>query len=322
MNDRLVRKFERFAEEACGPYAPTWRRVAHLVARTPSLLALAERTRPGQQEPNLLLSAVHWLLLDGARPARDVLAELDDAQIVDLVLERADTVAELVGDRLVQTNEVRRCSYLRPALAHVATTTPLPLALVEVGASAGLLLGVDRYRYDYGPAGTIDGPSPVRIEAEVRGGNRPPMGPVPLASKVGIDLHPVDPADADDARWLRALVWPDHLERLALLEAALADAAAHPAPVVAGDAFDVLPEIVADIPPDLTPVVFHTMVLLHVPPPERARFAALVEDLRVARGGNLRYVASEIVHEGPPLRGDGRPLAEHHQHGAWLTWLA
>jgi hypothetical protein len=45
----------------------------------------------------------------------------------------------------VQQNEVRRCTLLLPAFALAAGTVRSPLALVEVGASAGLNLLFDRY---------------------------------------------------------------------------------------------------------------------------------------------------------------------------------
>ena len=126
----------------------------------------------------------------------------------------------------MQTNEVRRCCYLLPALmAAGAMAAPRPLALIEAGASAGLNLSLDCYAYDYGTGTIIGDPgSPLLLRCRLDGDIQPPLSlPVPAISwRAGIDLHPLDPATPDDAAWLRALVWADHPERAVLLDGALA----------------------------------------------------------------------------------------------------
>ena len=101
---------------------------------------------------------------------------------------------------------------LLPALAAVAAQTRRPLALVEIGTSAGLLLNYDHYRYSYGSHGV--GPeSPVRLHCELRGRD-PAVTAVPAATaKVGIDLNPIDATDPDEALWLAALLWPEQQRR-------------------------------------------------------------------------------------------------------------
>ena len=125
----------------------------------------------------------------------------------------------------------------------------MPLALVDVGASAGLTLLCDRYRFDYaehGATGPAD--SPVVIGCRVLGGDPPVAAALPpLVARVGVDRDPVDLADGDDARWLLACVWPDtgRLERTA---AAIALAQDDLPSVVAGDANEVLPDVLAGLP--------------------------------------------------------------------------
>ena len=55
-------------------------------------------------------------------------------------------IREVMLSHTTQTNEPARCAVLLPLLAQL----PQPLALLEVGASAGLCLLPDHYGYDYG----------------------------------------------------------------------------------------------------------------------------------------------------------------------------
>jgi hypothetical protein len=238
--------FARFAEGRCGNYAPLYAHLGSQVARDPELLAIAAHARPGQSQPDLMLASVHYLL---ARQPSSPLAryyptlEPDPAPahdafpaFRDFCLARQDELAVLVGTRLVQTNEVRRCCYLLPAVMLAARlAAPAPLALIEAGASAGLNLGLDGYSYDYGTV-TITGNvrSPLALSCELRGGTPPPLTlpPPDIIWRAGVDLNPLDPLDPGDAAWLRALVWADHPARAQLLDHALRAAAERPpAPV-------------------------------------------------------------------------------------------
>ena len=100
-----------------------------------------------------------------------------------------------------------------------------PLALIEVGASGGLNLLFDRYGYDYGAGQSAGDPgSPVRFTCTLHGEVRPPIpaGMPPVAAREGLDLHPIRATDPEAMRWLRALVWPEHPARAALLQQVLA----------------------------------------------------------------------------------------------------
>jgi hypothetical protein len=183
----LATAFTRFAADRCGSYAPLYAHLASRIADDRELLATAAHASPGQSQPDLMLAAVHYLL---ARQPRSQLARYYPTLNPDPVppggtfqefrrfcLARRDELAALTGSRLVQTNEVRRCCYLLPAVtlaAHLAA--PAPLALIEAGASAGLNLGLDGYAYDYG-TGTITGDprSPLTLQCELRGGTPPPL---------------------------------------------------------------------------------------------------------------------------------------------------
>lgn len=111
-------------------------------------------------------------------------------------------IAEVLEHRFTQTNVPGRCAVLLPVLA----TLLQPLALLEVGASAGLCLLPDRYGYDDGPDARLPG-SPV-LHCAVSPGTPVPTRHPEIAWRARLDLHPLDASDADDRAWLEALVWP------------------------------------------------------------------------------------------------------------------
>jgi hypothetical protein len=214
---------------------------------------------------------------------------------------------ETIATRTTQTNEVNRCSYLLPCFATAAAGGP-PLALIEIGASAGLTLNFDRYAYDYGGGLVAGDPaSPARLACELRGGS-PPVAVPEVVSRIGVDLAP-----RPDDEWLRACVFADQPERLARLEAALGIAREHPVEIVRGDALEVLPELIAAAPDGARVVVYHTAVGLYLSEDESARLAALTT--------SVTYVTAEA--EGDPhmeLRVAGDHVGDAQPHGAWLDW--
>jgi hypothetical protein len=276
---------------------------------------------PAKRQPNLLLGVVRYLY---GTPD-------ESGEFVELVHDHAEEIAAAMRARRTQTNEPARCATLLPVLAQL----PQPLALLEVGAAAGLCLLPDRYGYDYGS---------VRIEPRESRGPKPPVfscraGPgtplpsrnVEVAWRVGLDLAPVDRGEASEVRWLEALVWPGEEYRLPLLRAAIEVARTDPPLVVRGDLRRDLPALAALAPADATLVVFHTAVLAYVARSgDRSRFARTVKQLG----------AVWIANEGPELipgiaapsvrersGGDdflmcvgGRPVAWTDGHGTWIRW--
>ena len=259
----LAQRFVRFADQECGAYAPLYDHLARGIAGDPELLTLAGHARSGQQAPLLLLAAVHALLLGGADHALGTFypSVVPRAAVPSEALlptfrafchDYREALHALLSTGLVQTNEPRRCTVLLPAFATVARLAGgRPLALIEVGASAGLNLLFDRYSYDYGSGRSIGEPTAsVRFTCEVRGSVLPPLPTVlpPVATRVGIDLHPIHADDLQATRWLRALVWPEHPERAAVLQQGLTLAQREPPTLIAGDALTVLPQVVATVP--------------------------------------------------------------------------
>jgi hypothetical protein len=172
---RLAHQFQRFGERECLPASPLYARLAVGIAGDEQLLRLAAAAQ-ARPVPNLFFGAVQYVLLTGiAHPLAAFYPALSDAPL---------DIQQHGGER--------------------------PLALVEVGASAGLNLLWDRYHYDYGEQSCGDPASPVQLHCALRGPSRPPLPQhmSDIASRIGLDLHPIDVHDEAEALWLRALIWP------------------------------------------------------------------------------------------------------------------
>ena len=227
--------------------------------------------------------------------------------------------------RRTQTNEPARCATLLPALAAL----PGPLALIEVGASAGLTLLFDRYSYDY-DGHRIAGcdPDAPTLRCAVRGPAPLPARVPDIAWRAGLDLNPLDVTRDDDVRWLSCLVWPGESDRQHRLAAAIASARRDPPPVHRGDLLTDLPALAAQAPAGATLVIYHSAVLAYVAAEDRERFARTVRDLAAAwlsneAPGVVPGLPFTAFREGTFVLGrDGRtPLAFADGHGAWLHWL-
>ncbi|MDE0419515.1 MAG: DUF2332 domain-containing protein [Gammaproteobacteria bacterium] len=337
----LAERFEAFADLECAPAgsgmsvdSPTYALLARHVARRTSLLALARECRLGQPIPNLLFAAVKRLLGDapgeslsgfysriaqGEEPAAALPRTFED-----FCLRHAERIINLVRARNVQTNEVRRCSHLMPAFGLVAQTTGKDLALIDVGAGAGLNLLWDRFDYRYSNGSTFgSGRSPVLIECESRG-EMPDIRPrFPAVSfAVGVDLNPIDLGDEEHYLWLKALVWPDHGDRMALLANARSLWMRERPRVEAGDALERLPSLAAEAPADASLCVFHCHVLNQCSVEARAAFAAALRS--VSQWRPVFRVASEGERMDVTLVEAGRSATLlsvlRSAHGRWVQW--
>jgi hypothetical protein len=229
--------------------------------------------------------------------------------------------------RNLQTNEPLRCAALLPALSGIDG----PIALLEVGASAGLCLYPDRYSYRYGGGGDIDpreGRSAVVLHSTVTGD--PPLRMPDVVWRAGIDLAPLDAADADDRRFLVSLVWPGEEGRAARIEAALDIAAADPPLLVSGDATErgALAELAGLAPRSATLVITTPGVLPHIARAGRERLRANIASLDAVwisidpPGLHVEGAApvDPATWGGFVLRRDGVPLAAVDPLGAFVEW--
>jgi hypothetical protein len=274
-------RYRAFAEVDARGMSATYDEWALGVADDPATIALIEELPPAKRQPNLVFSAARF---QGA-PAGPY--SLFRAWLAAHWLEvRAVALAHAT-----QTNEAARCALHLPALARIEG----PLALLEVGASAGLCLYPDRYSYRYTGHPQLDpadGPSSVVLECEASADVPLPERMPEVVWRAGIDLNPLDVTHADDLAWLDALIWPEHDDRRARLRAAAGIAAADPPRIVAGDLNEHLAALAVEAPADATLVVFHTVVLAYLSEQERARF---VEAVRTLPGHWLSAEARSVL---------------------------
>ena len=318
----VVEQYADFARHAAdSPCFAAW---ATAVTGDEEVQAWIGELPPIKQQPNLVFAAARW----HGVPAPGPYAGLRDALLGDDGTIRATILA-----RATQTNEVGRLATLTPAFARVAEGGPV--ALLEVGASAGLCLYPDRWSYAWHTADGVRtaGTGPV-LAAEVTGPVELPVPPPVVAWRGGVDLNPLDVADDDAMAWLTTLVWPEHDDRRARLLDAVAVARREPPALVRGDLLEELPGLVERAAAYAPVVVFHSAVIAYLEPPDRRRFHALMTGL-VAEG-RCHWVSNEgerVLPEvtatapvGPPrgdfvLGVDGRAVAWTHGHGRSMTWL-
>lgn len=162
-------------------------------------------------------------------PPRPTPSESDYWDGARAAIQELDPELTRFLDSAPQTNEVARSSALLPGYLRIARETGLPLSIREIGASAGLNLGFDRYRYDYGAFGWGPEDAKVKISCRWRGAAEPITGAVEVIDRRGSDIYPVDARDPAARERMLAYIWPDQAERLARAEAAL-DLAAREGP--------------------------------------------------------------------------------------------
>jgi hypothetical protein len=341
-----------FAGEAAkGGDCPLYEHVSLAIADDPQMQAVTSPARLGQPPANMLFAAVHYALLDGAehklRLYYSHLLQPGEREAVigpetygvfqDFVARHRAMIDPLIATRVTNTNEVRRCAYLRPGYATIAAQAGRKLHIIELGPSAGLNLNWHRYAYRYthkdgrllegGPA------SSLTIDSGWRGDVAPPVPrePPAVAARIGLELNPVDLGSEADRRWLLALLWPGMPNRIARMQRALEMAVRFPPLIRAGDALTNLPEELEKVAPESAAVVTHSMVTYQWNQAMWDRLEAILTEASHRRT-IYRLFQDSIERSTEPEKyllrlfsyeagaKTARILGEVHHHGAWLSW--
>lgn len=344
--DELADFYRHLAEAEFAGYCELYATLARAVAADEAMLERVAAMAPAAKIiPVLLFAAVHDRVLADPGSALAAIYRGEPTAPADpyptfrtFVVEHHDELAAVVRTRSIQTNEVGRSAILACGLTAVQRRFGRPVAMIEIGPSAGLNLFADRFGYRYARAaddpiadrfatpvtlGPVD--AGVQLSCEVRGPLAPPLDDaVPaIGHRAGIDLAPVDVRDDEACRWLEACLWPQIPQRAERLRAAIALARTDPPTLVRGDVFTDLAALVEAVPEGLVPVVTSTWVLAYFSRDDRTRVGELLDAIGATR--DLALLTAEYPSIAPGIERPTRPATDPSGQAATLigltTWL-
>lgn len=312
--------------------SPLYQTLAEAVAEDDELLAIASQIER-LPRPNMLFAAVQFLLGAEDQLARFYASRTESPLAPEgafplfkgFVLDHVERILEIGRTRYIQTNEIKRVAALLPAMMREADRLGEPVHLIEVGASAGLNLCLDRYRYDFG--GLEFGHSDVVLRVELDGDVDVPTRAPYVQRRVGIDLNPLDLNDPDDLRWLEALIWPEQVERRRRLRAAVRVRATVQVEMVRADASSAIGGVLDRLPTAGPALVFHAFTLNQFGVEQRERFDRALEAAASRRSiSRIGFEYWTGTDDWPEIRVG---LAERslvrsmqaHPHGDWIRAL-
>lgn len=331
-------RFNNFSVLECAGSSPLYETLSVQIAKDHDLLKLCSYAKEGQPIPNLLFGAVHYLLLQGENhelkefyPSIVEKVKRKDNPFPlfkDFCILNFDEIRFIIKNKLVQTNEVRRCAYLYPVFCYIYQQTNKPLSLIEIGTSAGLQLLWDQYAYSYN-SNQIYGKhdSFVHLTSKVRDGNLSPrllsLNP-PVNDRLGIDLHINDLTNKENYLWLKALIWPEHKGRLKTFEGAVKQLKLNPPNLIEGDGVALLSTVTKDIPENTMICIFHTHVANQMPNDLKHELIKNVNELGNHRDVCHIYnnITDKELHVDLIINGITRKsiVGETDGHARWFDW--
>lgn len=335
---RLSATFRKFAERECRGSSSLYELLALRISEDETCLSLAAYGEGrGQPIPNLFFGAVHYLLLKGkehrlADYYPSITKQPKDPRNIffdfkDFCQTYEQEMIHILQTKLVQTNEVRRCGYLYPIFSHIHSQVKKPLALIEIGTSAGFQLLWDQYKYDYSTNETYGNRhSDVLIQSECLTTNSPALSysSPPVTHRIGLDLNIVDLSSEEEYGWLNALIWPEHEERRALFKQAAKAVQRCELDLREGNGIDMLSQITQEISTDSTICVFHTHVANQFTTEMKHQLEAVIKQVGEVRDifhiyNNMwdSYLHLDYVLAGRLYK---RTVGETDGHGRWFKW--
>ncbi|WP_373605002.1 DUF2332 domain-containing protein [Bacillus sp. AFS017336] len=340
MNNQLKQRFKQFAKYECENSSSLYEYLSLKIAEDEEVLDLCSYAQDGQPVPNLLFGSVHYLLMSGKpHPLKEFYPSLVDAPkgfkdsylyFQNFCKKFRKEIIHLIQTKMVQTNEVRRCAYLYPCFSYIYKKVNKPISLIEIGTSAGLQLLWDQYKYSYNLSEELYGKltSKVLIQSEVKD-KTPAMLSLldtapPVVDRYGIDLHINNLSNEEDYLWLKALIWPEHIERRELFEKAVNCMKENEINLIEADGVKIIPEVVKQLSNDSILCIFHTHVANQIPVEGKQSLLQTVEDISKKRDVfhlynniwdrklHMDYYIDGIKYE--------KVVGETEGHGKWFEW--
>lgn len=344
MSEAAVREAFRIQAFYCARMdAPIYARLCEVIAdRLARDGEVARRVLDWPGEPTRdalplrLIGGLHALVLDraddalaavfaGAVTAPDAIAAVFAA-----TLERHAARLLPYLDGPPQTNEPGRAAALMVGLIAVSRCLGPRLETLEIGASAGLNLLIDRYRFDLGGLAVGPADAALTLRPEWRGDPPAPVA-LDIVATRGCDVAPLDARDPAQARRLESYVWPEAPERLERLRAAVAMVREHGVALDCADAADWLEARLAEPQAmGVTRVLLHSVVWQYLPEAtaDRVRSAMAAAGAHATPERPLAWVmmepdrasARQLVRvRSWPDESGWETVASAHAHAAWIA---
>ena len=295
--------FVQFAENECRNLSKLYYQLSLDISKSDELLKLASHATFRQPMPNLLLGAVHFLLLKSPKErlanfypsiSKKPAAEIPFNLFRNFVLDNRKKILSILKERIVQTNELNRTAHLMPVIASIFDGKD-ELTLIDIGTSAGLNLNWDKYEYEYGSKGHY-GKSSVKIKSEILEGEMPKFNSFPKRiRKIGIDQNPLDLKINDNAMWLKALIWPDQMERFKRLQSAIKFIKSENIELVKAHSTNQFEKIIDRIEHTQPLIIFHTNTIYQFTLLERKELWNMLD--RIGKKRDYYYLAVEGIKE-------------------------
>lgn len=301
--------------------SPLFSLLARRCAEDDDMMDLWSVSRPGQPVV-LFLCAAQYLLFKSPQerlaqyfPSVSAApAPADEAfpAFKEFCLDRRIEFMELLATRTVNTNLVEKASCLLPAVQHVSRLMgDRPVTMLEICCSAGMNLMFDEYHYDYGEFGCVGAQdSPVHLQCKVIGEARPPVDFIPtIAQRVGVDLVRMDPSSPADRLWMEAVLYPEWKAERERLKAALSIRMKRNVRTLIGDAVDVVPPLLEELPGSLC--VLLSYCLGQWSEPAKNELHEMLR--RASRHRDIHRLDIDMLHNESPqsIRGRMAKLAMH-----------
>jgi len=336
-------RFIDFAETECKGRSNLYYQLSKRVAQDDSLSQLAASARPGQPIPNIFFASIHYLLLKDEKctlanfyPSivKEPTEEIPFDEFKKFCIGKSAEIRYLISTKLVQTNEITRCAYLMPVFSRIIWQEDRPSTIIDIGTSAGLTLNFDKYEYCYNEK-KIYGNSGIVVKSKVLGPRIPRIYPITQSlKKIGIDQNIIDLQNEDEILWLKALIWPDQLERFRIMEAALKEAESSGIELVQANTIREFKNVIENVQEKQNLIIFATHVLYQFSNEQRQEFYLMLDEIGKVRDFYFlsvegirellaKYSSKDLVIELTTYKNSNKTealVAETNGHGNWIKW--